>query len=91
MAQLAQMAKTVVERAFPERAPIRIETTSTNDNRSYHVSSRKIAEKLGYRPSRTIEDAIRDLCSAFKAGKFDNSLANDDYINVKVVKKLGLR
>jgi hypothetical protein len=55
------------------------------------VSSRKIAEKLGYRPSRTIEDAIRDLCSAFKAGKFDNSLANDDYINVKVVKKLGLR
>jgi len=91
VAQLAQMAKTVVERAFPERAPIRIETTSTNDNRSYHVSSRKIAEKLGYRPSRTIEDAIRDLCSAFKAGKFDNSLANDDYINVKVVKKLGLR
>jgi nucleoside-diphosphate-sugar epimerase len=91
VAQLAEMAKDVVEREFPEKAPIRIETTATNDNRSYHVSSRKIAERLGYRPSRTIEDAIRDLCGAFKAGKFDNSLSNDDYINVKTVKKLGLR
>jgi nucleoside-diphosphate-sugar epimerase len=91
VAQLAEMAKAVVEHEYPEKAPIRIETTRTNDNRSYHVSSRKIAEKLGYRPIRTIEDAIRDLCSAFKAGKFDNSLANDDYVNVKAIKKLGLR
>lgn len=89
--QLAEMAKAVVEREFPEKAPIRIATTGTNDNRSYHVSSRKIAAKLGYRPSRTIEDAMRDLCSAFKAGKFEDSLSNDDYINVKTVKKLGLR
>lgn len=90
VAQLAQMAKQVVEREFPEKAPIRIETTSTNDNRSYHVSSRKIAEKLGYRPERTIEDAVRDLCCAFKAGKFENSLSNEEYINVKTVKKLEL-
>ena len=55
------------------------------------MSSRKIAEKLGFRPQHTIEDAIRDLCCAFKAGKFDNSLTNEDYVNVKVVKKLGLR
>lgn len=91
VAQLAEMVKAVVEREFPEKAPVRIETTSTNDNRSYHVSSRKIAEKLGYRPSRTIEDAIQDLCRAFRAGKFEDSLTNDDYVNVKVVKKLGLR
>jgi nucleoside-diphosphate-sugar epimerase len=91
VAQLAEMTKTVVEREFPEKAPIRVETTSTNDNRSYHVSSRKVAERLGYRPRRTIEDAIRDLCCAFKAGKFENSLGNEDYINVKTVRKLGLR
>src|SRR5438128_2329425 len=59
VAQLADIAKRVVEKEFPERAPIRIETTTTNDNRSYHVSSRKIAERLGYRPTRTIEDAVR--------------------------------
>jgi nucleoside-diphosphate-sugar epimerase len=90
VAQLAEMIKNIVEREFPEKAPIRIETTATNDNRSYHVSSGKIAAKLDYRPSRTIEDAVRDLCQAFKAGKFADSLSNDDYINVKTVRKLGL-
>lgn len=91
VAQLAQIVKTVVEREFPAKAPIQIETTPTNDNRSYHVSSRKIAEELGYRPKRTIEDAVRDLCCAFKAGKFQNSLGNDEYVNVKTVKKLALK
>ena len=74
-----------------EKAPIPIQTTASNDNRSYHVSSRKIAARLGYRPQRTIEDAIRDLCSAFKSGKFHDSLTNEEYINVKTVKKLELR
>lgn len=91
VSQLAGMAQSVVEREIPERAPIRIETTATNDNRSYHVSSRKIAEHLGYRPARTIEDAVRDLCNAFKAGKFTDSLTNEQYVNVKTVKKLELQ
>ena len=91
VSQLAEMVKSVVEQQFPEKAPIPITTTPTNDNRSYHVSSRKIASRLGYRPSRTIEDAIRDLCSAFKSGKFHDSLTNEDYVNVKTVKKLELR
>ena len=47
VSQLAGMAKSVVEREFPQKAPIQVETTATNDNRSYHVSSRKIAEKAG--------------------------------------------
>lgn len=91
VAQLAQLAKAVVEVESPGREPIRIDTTSTNDNRSYHVSSRKIAQKLGYHPHHSIEDAVRDLCRAFHAGKFRDSLTNDDYVNVKTVKKLCLR
>ena len=91
VAQLAEIVKKVVEREFPNKPPIRIETTPTNDNRSYHVSSRKIAEELGYRPQRTIEDAVRDLCCAFREGKFEDSLSNDEYVNVKTVKKLGLQ
>jgi nucleoside-diphosphate-sugar epimerase len=91
VAQLAGMAKIGVESAFPGKAPIRIETTSTNDNRSYHVSSRKIAAKLGYRPSRTIDDAINDLCGAFQAGRFNDSMGNEEYVNVKRVKSLGLQ
>jgi len=91
VSQLAQLAKAVVEEEFSAKGPIQIETTSTNDNRSYHVSSRKIAEKLGYKPSRTIEDAVEDLCRAFKENKFPDSLSNEEYVNVKTVKKLSLR
>ena len=89
--QLAETTKTVVEQEYGEKTPIRIETTQTNDSRSYHVSSRKIAERLGYLPERTIEGAVRDLCVAFKAGKFPDSMANDNYVNVKTVKRLALR
>jgi nucleoside-diphosphate-sugar epimerase len=91
VSQLANLAKAGVESAFPDKAPIRIETTSTNDNRSYHVSSKKIAAKLGYLPSRTIDDAVRDLCDAFKADRFVDSMGNEEYVNVKRVKALRLQ
>ena len=58
--------------------------------RSYHVSSKKIAQKIGFVPKRTVEDAVSDICEAFKAGKLPNSLEEDNYFNVKTVKKLCL-
>src|SRR5438093_2407014 len=60
--ELAEITKKIVEEEFPEKAPIRIERTTTNDPRSYRITSRKIAEKLGWHPKRKIEDAVRDLC-----------------------------
>jgi nucleoside-diphosphate-sugar epimerase len=81
--QLALMVKAVVEQEMPHKAPIRIQTTTTNDPRSYHVSSKKIADKLKYVPKRSVEDAVRDLCRAFAAGKLPNSLTDDLYFNVK--------
>lgn len=90
--ELAQIVRDVVEEQMPAKKPIRIETTSTNDPRSYHVSSRKIADKLGYVPKRNIQDAVRDLCHAFKDGRFaTNTLGDDQYVNVRTVKKLGLK
>lgn len=86
IAELAQMAKRVVEREMPEKAPIEIVTSPTDDLRSYHVSSKLIAEKLGWKPKRTVEDAIVDLCRAFKAGKLPNSLTDPRYFNVKTMK-----
>jgi nucleoside-diphosphate-sugar epimerase len=86
ISELARIVRRVVEEEFPEKAPIRIETTSSNDPRSYHVSSRKIAEKLGFRPRRTIDDAVRDLCTALKAGKLPGSFSDDRYFNVRSLK-----
>jgi len=91
VAQLAEFVKKVVEDEFPKKAPVELKTTTSDDNRSYHVSSRKIADKLGWKPKRTIEDAVRDLCRAFKEGKFRDSMTEDNYVNVRAVKKLQLR
>ena len=91
VSELAEQVKRVVEEEFPDKAPIGIETTPSNDLRSYHVSSKKILQQLGWAPRRTIEDAVRDLCGAFKAGKLPNSLSDDRYINVRTVKQLELR
>jgi len=92
VSELANIARDIVEEEMPDKKPIRIETTSSNDPRSYHVSSKKIAAKLGWVPKRNIQDAVRDLCQAFKSGKFPgNTLADDQFINVRTVKKLGLK
>src|SRR3954465_1508804 len=64
--EIAHLAKRVVQEQFPEKSDIPIVTTPTDDIRSYHVNSDKITRLLGFRPTFTVEDAIRDLCKAFK-------------------------
>ena len=91
ISEIAEKVRMVVEEEMPEGGPIKIETTPSNDLRSYHVSSKKIAENLGYTPKRSIEDAVRDICHAFRDGLLPNSLEDDSYINVKTVQKMGLR
>ena len=88
ISEIAFLVKRVVEEEFPDKAPITIVTTPTDDNRSYHINSDKITQVLGFRPSHTIEEAIRDLCRAVKQGKLPNSMANDWYYNVRTLKKL---
>ena len=86
--EIAQVVKRVVEELFPEKGDIPIVTTPTDDIRSYHVNSGKIGRVLGFQPKRTVEDAVRGLCAAFKAGKLPNSLADTFYFNVKRLKEL---
>ena len=88
--ELAEIVRTVVENEMPDKKPITIETTASDDPRSYHVTSRKIAERLDWKPKRTIEDAVRDLCAAFRAGKLPNSMDDPRYFNVKAIKRLAL-
>lgn len=91
IAEIAQMVKKIVEAEMPEKGQIQIDTSPSNDLRSYHVSSAKILKKLGWAPKRTIEDAVRDLCKAFKAGKLPNSLEDSVYFNVKRMKEVNLQ
>ncbi len=86
--EIAQVAKRVVEELFPEKGDIPIVTTPTDDIRSYHVNSDKIFRVLGFKPKLTVEDAIRGLCAAFKAGKLPKSLEDTFYFNVRRLKEL---
>jgi len=90
VAQLGEIVRAIVEREMPELAPIKVETSPSNDLRSYHVSSDKIKRELGWTPQRTIEDAVRDLCAAFRAGKVPNAKDDIRYYNVKTVQASGL-
>ncbi|MEI6300073.1 MAG: SDR family oxidoreductase [Betaproteobacteria bacterium] len=86
--EIAQTAKRVVQEIFPEKGDIPIVTTPTDDIRSYHVNSDKIQRVLGFKPRFTVEDAIRDLCGAFKSGKLPGSMDDTFYFNVRRLKEL---
>lgn len=86
--EIAQLVRQVVSEEFPDRAETEIVTTPTDDIRSYHINSDKIFRVLGYRPKRTIADAVRELCAAFKAGKLPRSMDDDRYFNVRRLKML---
>jgi len=85
VAELGRTVHSTVLREMPRLAPIEVTTSPTNDLRSYHISSQKIARELGWKPKRTIEDAIVDLCRAFQAGKLPNSMTDIRYYNVKAI------
>lgn len=69
---------------------IEIVTTPTNDNRSYHICSDKIKRRLGFAPRRTVEDAVRDLVAAFRAGKVPNALSDVRYYNIRTMQAVRL-
>ncbi len=87
--QIAKTVKSVVEQEFSELNEISIETTPSDDNRSYHINSDKITNVLGFKPQFSVEDAIRDLCKAFRDNKLPDSFNNDWYYNVRTMQKIG--
>ena len=58
---IAEKVKKVVLEQFPEKTEINIETSPTDDLRSYHINSDKIFDILGFKPSLSVEDAIKSL------------------------------
>ena len=88
---IAKTVKKVVEELFPEKGEIPIVVTSSDDPRSYHINSDKIKRILGFQPKHSIEEAVRDLCKAFKEGKLPNSFDDDKYFNVRTMKAIGAK
>ena len=89
--EIAETVQKVVGDFFPEKGKIKIEVTSSDDLRSYHINSDKIKNVLGFFPQFTVEDAIRDLCRAFKEQKISDSFVNNKYYNVKTMMALKVK
>lgn len=88
---IAEMVKRVVEKDNLLGRPIKLEVVATDDNRSYHISSEKIAHELDFRPTKTVEDAVRGLLAAFKDGKLTNSMTDGRYFNIKTMQTIKLK
>ncbi len=79
------LAETVRDVIGPD---VELVTTSTDDNRSYHISSNRIRKELGFIPKHTIREAVEDLKKAFDQGLLPNSLTDEKYFNIKRMQSL---
>ena len=88
ISRIAEIVREVVQQEYPDHPKIEIVTTPSNDLRSYHINSDKIYRVLGFKPKRSVEDAVRDLCEAFKQGQVPDSLSDERYFNVRTMKSI---
>ncbi len=70
---------------------VQLKEISSNDNRSYHISSKKIAQKLNFIPKYTVAQAVEELKEAFESGLLKDSLNNENYFNIKRMQNINLR
>ena len=70
---------------------VNLNSSPTDDNRSYHISSKKIKKILNFDSVNTISDAINDIKLAFKRGLLPDSLTDKKYFNIKVMQSLNLK
>jgi len=83
--EIAEMVKKTLGGDIP------IVTTPSDDIRSYHVSSKKIKEELGFESKHSVEEAIQDLAAAFNAGKIENPMEDIKYYNIKTMQAINLK
>lgn len=91
VAQIAEMVREIVEKEMPDKNPLEVVISPSNDNRSYHICSEKIKRELGFTPQKTIKDGVRDLVAAFKTGKIPNPMSEIRYYNIKTMQYYQLR
>jgi len=62
----------------------------TDDLRSYRIDSSKISRALGFQFQRNVGSAVLDLVKAFNEKKFQDSMNNAMYFNIKRMKELAI-
>ena len=88
--EIAETVRRVVSQDNEIGGDVELEIVPTDDNRSYRISSERIARELGFKPTKTVEDAVRDLVSAFKDGRLTDTMNDIRYYNIKTMQSLML-
>jgi nucleoside-diphosphate-sugar epimerase len=70
---------------------VNLKCSPTNDNRSYHISSKKIKKILKFETEFTIKDAVSDLKEVFEKKLLSDPLNNNKYFNIKMMQSLNLK
>ena len=70
---------------------VEITRTISDDNRSYHVSSQKIKEVIGFETQFTVKDAVKDLKEAFQKKILTNTFDNEMFFNIKRMNSINLK
>jgi len=70
---------------------VQIRKVDTNDKRSYHISSKKIKELIGFETKFELKEAVHDLKVAFQEKKLTNTFDNPDYFNIKKMQSIYLK
>lgn len=86
---IAKKVKKIVSKKLNKKITLQI--VKSNDNRSYHINSDKIKNKIKFRPKYSIDYAVNELCNEFKKNKLKNVFNKKIYYNVKTVMKLNAK
>jgi nucleoside-diphosphate-sugar epimerase len=84
VAELAGMVREVVG------DHVKLTVTPSNDNRSYHISSRRIKDELGFETIYTLRQAMEGLVARMKDGALPDSLNDPRYFNIKMMQSIHL-
>jgi nucleoside-diphosphate-sugar epimerase len=60
-----------IAKLVTQYVPAEVVVTASNDPRSYRVNSDRLLAS-GYKPKKTVEDAIRELVDKYRAGELDD-------------------
>ena len=83
--QLAEMVKDAVG------GDLKINVEPTDDLRSYHVSSDKLRNELGFMPEHSIKTAVTDLVEAMNDKRLTNTMKDPLYFNITRMQDLDIK
>lgn len=70
---------------------IKLKKIHSDDTRSYHISSKRIKNVIGFSTEFTIEDAVKDLKIAFEKKLLINTFENENFFNIKRMQSIHLK